>query len=785
MTFLNSILLFGTAAAAIPIIIHILNRRRARVVDWGAMMFLAESVASRNRRILIEDIILMLLRCLLLAALAFALARPFLRAGRILGGGGRQSQDIAIVLDGSLSMTLDAGGRSNFQRAIDEARQVVQSARPGDAISLILAGPTAQAVVPTPLSDRQAIHAALDELTAPGGSMDTLEALQSAVFSLAGGTRAAKKVILITDAQRIGWDLDATQRWSFLGKAAEDMPTRPLVIVRTLEAPRKWRNACLAQLNLSRAVMGTDRDVTITATVANTAVGEIDPELVELSIDGEVLETRPLRAVAEGASGSVTFEYRFEAPGAHTISARVLCDDDLPGDNRTTRAVDVLANLPVLIVEGQPSTQPLGAAGAYLQSALTPDPDEGQPKDRDVIRARTVAAADIASVKSFSDYPVVILAGVPKLPAARAAELAEFVAAGGGLLVACGDNAVRNFYNNWKAPDGKSMLGGRLVKVDSSRASTQPAESCARIEINSMDHPALKLVSDPAENDLASARIERYWLIEPAGGDEAVTVGARLDTAHPWLLERKLARGRVLTLSVPLDEAFSNLPLKNSYTPLVQELVYHLAAPSQHPLNLLPGQQFVYSVGASRPAEAAVVDPAGRQTAPHLEQRRGRWHATYAMTARPGLYELLLPRPGSPARKRAPSKPPAWPAPPEKISFVVLGDPDESRLELLKDEDYERAKRFVHLARAETISELTAAIEGGVPGKEISQALVLILLALLVAEIAITRMVAIRRKAHEAAPVRFGAGQVDAESFRSDAREALKAAPLGAKEAAR
>ena len=49
MTFLNSILLFGAAAAAIPIIIHILNRRRARVVDWGAMMFLAESVASRNR----------------------------------------------------------------------------------------------------------------------------------------------------------------------------------------------------------------------------------------------------------------------------------------------------------------------------------------------------------------------------------------------------------------------------------------------------------------------------------------------------------------------------------------------------------------------------------------------------------------------------------------------------------------------------------------------------------------------------------------------------------------
>ncbi len=784
MTFLNSILLFGAAAAAIPIIIHILNRRRARVVDWGAMMFLAESVASRNRRILIEDIILMVLRCLLLAALALALARPFLRSGRILGGGGRQRQDIAIVLDGSLSMTLDAAGRSNFQRAIDEARQVVQAARPGDAVSLILAGPTAQAVVPVPLSDRQAVGTALDELTAPGGSMDTLEALQAAAFSLSEGTRAAKKIILITDAQRIGWDLESTQRWSFLGKAAEDMPTKPLVIVRTLEAPRKWRNACLSQLTLSRAVVGTDRDVTITATVANTAVGEIDPELVELSIDGEVAETRPLSAIAEGASGSATFEHRFEAPGAHTVSARVLCDDDLPGDNRAVRAVNVLADLPVLIVEGQPSTQPLGAAADYLESALTPDPDQGQLKGRDVIRARTVAAADIDSIKGFADYPVVILAAVPRLPAARATELAGFVAAGGGLLVACGDSAVRDFYNNWKAPDGKSVLGGQLVKVDAGSASTQPAESCARIEINSMDHPALRLVADPVDNDLASARIERYWQIAPAAGDEEVTVGARLDTAHPWLLERKLGRGRVLTLSVPLDKAFSDLPLKNSYAPLAQELVYHLAAPSQHPLNLLPGQQFVYSVGASRPAEAAVVDPAGRQTAPHLEKRLGRWHATYAMTARPGLYGLLLSRPASPGGKPAATKA-AVPAAGGRVPFVVLSDPDESRLELLRDEDYERAGRFVRLARAETVSELTAAIEGGVPGKEISQTVVLVLLVLLVAEIAVARMVAVRRKAHEAAPVRFGAGQVDADGFRSDARDALEAVPAGAKEAAR
>src|SRR5664279_5274093 len=78
MTFLNTIMLIGLVAVSIPIIIHLLNRRKARLVDWGAMRFLLASLAYRNRRIMIEEIILLAVRCLLLAVLALALARPFM-----------------------------------------------------------------------------------------------------------------------------------------------------------------------------------------------------------------------------------------------------------------------------------------------------------------------------------------------------------------------------------------------------------------------------------------------------------------------------------------------------------------------------------------------------------------------------------------------------------------------------------------------------------------------------------------------------------------------------------
>ncbi|MBE3123447.1 MAG: BatA domain-containing protein, partial [Planctomycetes bacterium] len=78
MIFRNLIMLAGLAAVAIPILIHLLNRQRATLVDWGAMRFLMESLTSRSRRILIEEIILMALRCLVVALLVLAMARPFL-----------------------------------------------------------------------------------------------------------------------------------------------------------------------------------------------------------------------------------------------------------------------------------------------------------------------------------------------------------------------------------------------------------------------------------------------------------------------------------------------------------------------------------------------------------------------------------------------------------------------------------------------------------------------------------------------------------------------------------
>ena len=122
--FLNPWLLAGIAAIAAPIIIHMLVRRKVKRIRWAAMRFLQAAVRRNERRLRVEDLLLLLLRCLLLILLALALARPaFSRRGWALPGAGPRT--VVIALDNSGSMGLTDGGSSRFDNGKKAADQII------------------------------------------------------------------------------------------------------------------------------------------------------------------------------------------------------------------------------------------------------------------------------------------------------------------------------------------------------------------------------------------------------------------------------------------------------------------------------------------------------------------------------------------------------------------------------------------------------------------------------------------------------------------------------------
>ena len=871
MTFLNYAMLFGLIGVAIPIVIHLLNRRRAQLVDWGAMQFLLASLASRNRRILLEEILLMAVRCLAVGLIALAMARPFLPshggppwaaalvalpAVAILGAVGavmwsrrwvrlaamaaaavlavlaatalaradwlsRQrwastagAQDIAIVIDGSMSMTLSSEQQMNFRRAISEARAVVNACRPADTVSLILGGTFPQEIVPTGISDRKELFARLDALAPSEGSLQVLQSLNSAGASLARGHNPGKRIVLITDGQDVGWDLPAQQaappgaratalpadggqkneeRWRWLARSLSvGLLQPPKIVCRFLPTPAEFQNLCVDELAFSRGVVGTDRSVRIDVKVTNTGTAPAGPCQLELLIDGVAVGRQTVGEVAPSASQTLHFPHRFDRPGDRLVTARLVHEDDMPADNSTVRLLKVIDELPVLIIEGTPSAEP--GAGTFMRIALSPGGLAGGPATpatatsrdareqelRNLVAPEVIDAPSVAKLTDLSRYRMVILADVPMLPEALANELGSFVRDGGGLLIVPGDleglkgAPQTRFYETWTDTAGKPICPAKLAQKISS------LELPVRLADRTFTHPALELAADY----VGPVLVNTYWRLEPYEKDPAVRVGGYFDSGHPFLVARAAGKGHVVMIATSLDGRQNNLPrVRACFVPLVHELVYFLASSPATGGNFQSGAEVSIPLpqGLDKSADwvsgaIKVLTPSNERRPARLIEESGRRRLHFAAADAPGVYRFLLPSRSAGARTQPVAR--------DSLMFVVRNQPAESRLTTLDADDLKAVQQHVDLAVAGTTQELTAMVHGGTPGQEVWKGLVLCAVLALLGEIAITRWIARQRRTHAASPVEFGQDVVDIQSFRARARELVEVGSDGPPEGA-
>jgi len=191
---------------AIPVIIHLLNRKRFRVVTWAAMRFLLAAQKKNSRRMRLEQLLLLAVRCLmvLLLVLAMASVTPWAEAvwhwmnpegGKGVAAGGRRTHKI-LVLDGSFSMGLKNGDANCFERARALAAELVRDSSGGDGFSVVLMASPPRRVVPEPSEDARKVIAEIENLHLTHGNAD-LAATLNTVESL---VRASLKSELLVES---------------------------------------------------------------------------------------------------------------------------------------------------------------------------------------------------------------------------------------------------------------------------------------------------------------------------------------------------------------------------------------------------------------------------------------------------------------------------------------------------------------------------------------------------------------------------------------------------------
>jgi len=195
LNFINPILAgVGLACVAIPILIHILLRRRRKPISFGAMRFVIEAYQQQRRRMRLEQMLLLACRCLIVALLAMAIGKPILDSAGLRGSSGPKT--VYLVVDDSLTASAAVGAASGGASALDASRtralallEDLQPAR-GDRVALIgLAGP-ARGIVMPPTSEVSVVRGLLVDMTATDSRADVAGAIELIRRDMGQGLRA-------------------------------------------------------------------------------------------------------------------------------------------------------------------------------------------------------------------------------------------------------------------------------------------------------------------------------------------------------------------------------------------------------------------------------------------------------------------------------------------------------------------------------------------------------------------------------------------------------------------
>ena len=639
---LNAAMLLGLLAAAVPIIVHLLNRRRDQVIDWGAMQFLDLGRRAR-RKIQLTELLLMLARMALLALVAVALARPFWArskahagaAGAALLGTEVPPRDVVLVLDGSDSMERKAGGTTARAEAVRWARRFVKALRPGDSVAVLIAGDRVRGLIDPPSFDKAKVDAALAALKTSRGSSDLPAALGEAFRVLERTRNPGRDVVVLTDGQRFAWRPGEPRRWALVRELQKRLPIPPRVwsIAFGAETPSDAPNGSVGALSVSRALVTSGLPIAVTTALGNAGPGALT-RTAELLVDGRPApgSAQVVGPIPAGGTQPVSFRTSLLEPGHHLLSVRLVGGEDaLPGDDEASVPVEVTLALPVLLVDGEPGLEPLSGETDFLRAALAPTGD-ATPQ----VRA-TVVTLDKFQADSLKGQRVVVLANANRLGADQVAALARFLETGGGIIVAPGDRTDAPSFND--LPWMPAKLGTWRGAAGSRTALAHPSPA-------TFSGPVLTSFGQGDEPPLAGADFFAYRkLVNPAPG---AAVLARLDTGDPWAVERSNGRGRVLLLATPIDAEAGTLPVNPDFVPLVHEWVLNLAGGASEPRAVHPGEPLVFDLD---PAPAATVKtlplrkPDGSEIAATVLRAAGGTRVKFDDTSEAGVYRLTLPDP--------------------------------------------------------------------------------------------------------------------------------------------
>jgi hypothetical protein len=680
-----AIFLAGAALISVPILIHLLNRRKFKIVDWAAMDFLLEADKKNRRRVRLENFLLLAMRCLAVFLLGLLLARPFDSSGLAARLFDAQEFERIIVVDDSLSMQSRIGNRTAMEISRDRLVDLVRSftTEKENRLTVLLTSNPEQRKfngVPIGAENVEEIAQELERIEAselPSRLENTLLELDTYLSSQPGNVN--RVVYIVSDLRRRDWQPDAISAPAGEGAAGESPaaaetdeagPAQPVELLRKIAKQAaacyvvdvgnsEDRNLVIREVVPEKTlVAGVESRFDVK--VANTGSQEIRDVRVKFTAGESVPLTQTIESIAAGAEESLRFSFTFareedDLSDEDQIASRKVKiellperageDDRLAADSTYYFAARVVPGIPTLLVDGDPSASYGKAETFYLKRALSPP-----GRIISGVAPEVVTETELEGVE-LDNYQVIFLCNLYRLSDKSIDDLRAWVEKGGGLVILPGDQVDEAFFNKYffgeGENEGKELSPLRLESL----SGDETEKSWANFRIDDAQHPVLKDFAGTQNPILNRVQIYRWWKgsVKRGPGIPPADVLMRFSDAEDSiaLVERAFGQGRVVVSTIPADADWTTWTSDPSYILIMQEMVRYLAKGDSREGALRVGEPLRHVIDLTKQEmDSELLMPGQKRVNLQANQLAGaqesRWLMEHKSVPRQGFYELAL-----------------------------------------------------------------------------------------------------------------------------------------------
>ncbi len=649
MTFLNPFVLFGLAAAGIPIILHLLNIRKLRIIEFSTLTFLKELHKSKMRKVKIRQWLLLVLRTLIVIFIVFAFSRPALK-GSLAGLGTHAKTTIVIILDDSYSMSLHNDRGQFLKQAQSSALSLADMLKEGDDALFIRLSDLPQATIAEPTHDIQRLREAVRRTEASYKHRTIEEALRLSLRLLQQSKNFNKEIYIFTDNQKTTViDRHTAEGTNPAAKLFD--PNVRLFFVPLSDQP--FENIGIEKVEIPPTLFQKGKPFTVRADVRNYGTALVQNHLVNLFLDG----ARVMQKSVTIEGGQHTFVDFIATPQhAGFISGRVeLEEDTFDGDNDRYFSIDVPERVTVLLSSSDPKSS------TYIRLALTAHNED----EASTALALTELSPQQLTYSTMVHADVVLLSNVASLSPLQADQLSEFVSQGGGIIFIPGSLLNVDQYNSFLLP----KLG--LPSLMPLEKQNTPGTYLSFEKID-FGHPVFQGMFETASGvQREKSGVESPKIVASIRftSEKEIRSIISLSDGTPFLWEKisgiapgRTGSSRILGFAVAASTEWSDFPVKGIFVPLLYQTILYaasggsslIASPSavvgeriDIPLSRLRKR----STGSqeTRSPTVQIFDPEGKETLvqPYSAQSSGTAPSpgiSFDKSLLPGIYSVVRER---------------------------------------------------------------------------------------------------------------------------------------------